>query len=64
MEPSYYPFCHMGSAICDFENTVKVMYSMLYKGCVFSIVWSGIGYNGFPRGCSDDKLPWAKVSIL
>ncbi|RCV46168.1 hypothetical protein SETIT_9G511200v2 [Setaria italica] len=20
----------------------------------------GIGYNGFPRGCSDDKLPWAK----
>lgn len=24
---------------------------------------SGIGYNGFPRGCSDDKLPWAKVGI-
>ncbi|XP_017973785.1 PREDICTED: deoxycytidylate deaminase [Theobroma cacao] len=22
----------------------------------------GIGYNGFPRGCSDDKLPWAKMS--
>ncbi|CAN6301991.1 unnamed protein product [Urochloa humidicola] len=22
----------------------------------------GIGYNGFPRGCSDDKLPWAKKS--
>ncbi|KAL6614450.1 hypothetical protein ACP70R_036720 [Stipagrostis hirtigluma subsp. patula] len=21
-----------------------------------------IGYNGFPRGCSDDKLPWAKKS--
>eukprot|EP01041_Mallomonas_annulata_P005349 gene5349-10696_t len=20
----------------------------------------GIGYNGFPRGCSDDELPWAK----
>ncbi|KAH1202109.1 putative deoxycytidylate deaminase [Glycine max] len=20
----------------------------------------GIGYNGFPRGCSDDKLPWAQ----
>jgi dCMP deaminase len=19
----------------------------------------GIGYNGFPRGCSDDALPWA-----
>lgn len=23
----------------------------------------GIGYNGFPRGCSDEKLPWAKKSI-
>ncbi|CAA6659933.1 unnamed protein product [Spirodela intermedia] len=22
----------------------------------------GIGYNGFPRGCSDDKLSWAKKS--
>ncbi|KAG6522927.1 hypothetical protein ZIOFF_020083 [Zingiber officinale] len=22
----------------------------------------GIGYNGFPRRCSDDKLPWAKKS--
>ncbi|KAJ4962040.1 hypothetical protein NE237_021950 [Protea cynaroides] len=22
----------------------------------------GIGYNGFPRGCSDDELPWAKKS--
>ncbi|KAE9453644.1 hypothetical protein C3L33_14456, partial [Rhododendron williamsianum] len=21
----------------------------------------GIGYNGFPRGCSDDSLPWSKV---
>lgn len=20
----------------------------------------GIGYNGFPTGCSDDKLPWAR----
>ncbi|CAM6088979.1 unnamed protein product [Calypogeia fissa] len=23
----------------------------------------GIGYNGFPRGCSDDELPWAKISV-
>ena len=22
----------------------------------------GIGYNGFPRGCADTKLPWAKLS--
>ncbi|KAH7856587.1 hypothetical protein Vadar_003169 [Vaccinium darrowii] len=22
----------------------------------------GIGYNGFPRGCSDDTLPWSKKS--
>lgn len=20
----------------------------------------GIGYNGFPRGCSDDELPWER----
>ena len=20
----------------------------------------GVGYNGFPRGCSDDDLPWAR----
>jgi len=20
----------------------------------------GIGYNGFPQGCSDDELPWSK----
>jgi dCMP deaminase len=22
----------------------------------------GIGYNGFPRGCPDDALPWAKLA--
>lgn len=22
----------------------------------------GIGYNGFPSGCSDDDLPWARVA--
>jgi deoxycytidylate deaminase len=22
----------------------------------------GIGYNGFPTGCSDDVLPWARVA--
>ena len=21
----------------------------------------GIGYNGFPRGCDDDKLPWSRI---
>ena len=21
----------------------------------------GIGYNGFPRGCGDDSLPWSRV---
>ena len=20
----------------------------------------GVGYNGFPKGCSDDALPWAR----
>jgi len=23
----------------------------------------GVGYNGFPRGCADDALPWSKKSI-
>ncbi|GFR52969.1 hypothetical protein Agub_g15650, partial [Astrephomene gubernaculifera] len=23
----------------------------------------GIGYNGFPRGCCDRQLPWAKVAV-
>ena len=22
-----------------------------------------VGYNGFPRGCSDDVFPWARVSV-
>ena len=22
----------------------------------------GIGYNGFPIGCSDDELPWARTA--
>ncbi|XP_047316875.1 deoxycytidylate deaminase-like [Impatiens glandulifera] len=32
--------------------------------CLVSLnnVILGIGYNGFPRGCSDDKLPWSKKS--
>ncbi|MDL2292124.1 dCMP deaminase family protein [Acholeplasma sp. OttesenSCG-928-E16] len=24
----------------------------------------GIGYNGLPKGCSDDKFPWDKVGTL
>lgn len=24
----------------------------------------GIGYNGFPNGCSDDELPWGKEGPL
>lgn len=23
----------------------------------------GIGYNGFPKGCSDDKLPWSRIAL-
>ena len=39
------------------------MYSLLQVGaCIVNgdkrII--GIGYNGFPRGCSDDVLPWAR----
>jgi len=25
-------------------------------------VIQGIGYNGFPRGCSDQQFPWAKLA--
>lgn len=24
----------------------------------------GVGYNGFPRGCSDDSLPWGRDGSL
>lgn len=24
----------------------------------------GVGYNGFPWGCSDDKLPWAREGMF
>lgn len=44
--------------------TGKVIYNMFYESFMIYILCLGIGYNGFPRGCSDDKLPWAKVSIL
>lgn len=39
------------------------MYLILYDSIVNTdkkIV--GIGYNGFPNGCSDDTLPWARAS--
>uniref|UniRef100_A0A164XGC8 dCMP deaminase n=1 Tax=Daucus carota subsp. sativus TaxID=79200 RepID=A0A164XGC8_DAUCS len=29
---------------------------------LFEYLITCIGYNGFPRGCSDDKLPWSKKS--
>jgi len=40
--------------------------AFLCETWIFTLILllSGIGYNGFPRGCSDDKLPWAKVGIL
>ena len=24
----------------------------------------GLGYNGFPRGCADDQLPWAREGVF
>ena len=24
----------------------------------------GVGYNGFPTGCSDDTLPWCREEIF
>ena len=37
---------------------------MQVGACIVSAenVILGIGYNGFPRGCSDTELPWAKLS--
>ena len=41
------------------------------SGCSFQVgativsqdqIILGIGYNGFPRGCKDEELPWAKKS--
>lgn len=52
--------------ICDEYN----FYAQLLQSCILCLLmWlscflPGIGYNGFPRGCSDDKLPWAKVYFL
>ena len=39
----------------------------LFIDLMYSIVNSqnqivGIGYNGFPRGCDDDELPWGRDS--
>ncbi|KAI6176311.1 Deoxycytidylate deaminase [Aphelenchoides bicaudatus] len=38
------PCTRVGAVIADTESNII----------------QGIGYNGFPRGCSDDDLPWAK----
>ncbi|RLN24750.1 deoxycytidylate deaminase isoform X1 [Panicum miliaceum] len=48
------------SCLCKFlidAGTCTCVYLLLPE-----IGNAGIGYNGFPRGCSDDKLPWAKKS--
>ncbi|GJN17565.1 hypothetical protein PR202_gb04643 [Eleusine coracana subsp. coracana] len=39
-------------------NTLYVGACLVSQGGIIL----GIGYNGFPRGCSDNKLPWAKKS--
>jgi dCMP deaminase len=38
------PECQVGSCIVQ-PSTCKIL---------------GVGYNGFPRGCSDDEFPWSK----
>ena len=43
---------------------VSAIYVCKVGACIVSqdqIILS-IGYNGFPRGCPDMKLPWAKLS--
>ncbi|KAI9921101.1 hypothetical protein PsorP6_000654 [Peronosclerospora sorghi] len=48
----------------DYFMSVAFLSAMRSKGCIVNpdrkIV--GIGYNGFPNGCGDDDLPWARES--
>lgn len=47
---------------CPFQGSTKLFqYNMFHTLFIFLLSMVGIGYNGFPRGCSDDQLPWAKV---
>jgi dCMP deaminase len=51
---------YLSTCLC-FSSTVK---HLQVGACIVdgNNVILGIGYNGFPRGCRDDQLPWAKKS--
>ncbi|KAL9422598.1 hypothetical protein AB3S75_034803 [Citrus x aurantiifolia] len=50
----------LGQHIISSERGNRTMSNALYT----YVILFCIGYNGFPRGCSDDKLPWAKKSKI
>ena len=37
-------------------STANVSISIIKDNKILSM-----GYNGFPKGCSDDEFPWARV---
>lgn len=47
---------------CLIKRTFTLDVKKIFKLVFDALLSLGIGYNGFPRGCSDDKLPWSKVS--
>jgi dCMP deaminase len=49
--------------------TQVCLYKLVYRNENFKVgavivdkqnVIAGVGYNGMPRGCHDDKMPWSK----
>lgn len=56
--PAPNPYCHCYQALCVLSLSPQVGACIVDQNQVIC----GIGYNGFPRGCSDVELPWAKKS--
>ena len=58
-------FAHIGRAVC---GVLQQASSAVWRQVGAVIVSAeniilGIGYNGFPRGCADSQLPWAKRAV-
>lgn len=69
-DPNKQVLCCLQHRMCCYHNAVLIAdfsYAWLVRqvGAVLvsqENIILGIGYNGFPRGCSDEQLPWAKLS--
>ena len=55
-DEQYMELCSSISKI--FSTCTKRKYAAILVDEYGHIV--GVGYNGFPKGCSDDDLPWAR----